>query len=429
MLPSAISLSASHSLPGPQDVGRFVLSNGIVVLTRANFHSPSVVVSGYLPAGSLGDPEEKLGLAHFVANALLRGTEQRDFQQIHAALEDVAASLSFGVTHHMVSFSGRVLAEDLPILLDVLADSLRHPLFPEAQIEKLRAQLLTALAIRAQDTAEMADLTFDQILFHHHPYSHPTDGWPQMVQAIARADLAAFHQRYYGPRGLVLAIVGAVEPQTALEGVQRVLGDWQNPSQEELLPLPPFQPPPRTLRKKVRIEGKAQSDLVLGTYGPARTDPDFLPASLGNSVLGQFGLAGRIGDAVREKAGLAYYAYSSLNTGFGPGSWEISAGVNPANIERALRLIRREVENFVTRGVTEEELADSQSNFIGRLPVSLESNAGVASALLTVERFALGLDYYQRYADLVRAVTPQDVLAVARKYFDPERLAIAIAGP
>lgn len=421
--------SASLSLPGPQDVTRLVLTNGVVVLARANFSSPSVVVSGYLPAGSLGDAAGKEGLAMFVANALMRGTEQRTFQQIHAALEDVAASLSFGVTHHTVSFSGRALAEDLPMLVDLLADVLRRPAFPSEQVEKLRAQLLTALAIRAQDTAEMAELTFDQILFAGHPYARPSDGWPQTIQNISQADLIEFHRRYYGPRGLVLAVVGAVEPQTAVEQVQRVLGDWQNPAQAALPSLPPFRPPARTVRRKVRIPGKAQTDLVLGTHGPARNDPDFMPASLGNSVLGQFGLAGRIGDSVREKAGLAYYAYSSLNAGFGPGSWEISAGVNPGNVERALSLIRHEIEAFVADGVSEEELADSQSNFLGRLPLSLESNAGVASALLTMERFELGLDYYLRYADLVRAVTPQEVLAVARKYFDPKRLAIAIAGP
>jgi zinc protease len=426
---SCLATNTSPSLPGPQDVSRFVLPNGVVVLVRANFNSPSVVVSGYLPAGSLGDPDDRLGLAMFVSNALMRGTEQRDFHQIHAALEDVAASLSFGVTHHIVSFTGRALREDLSMLLDLLAEVLRRPIFPEEQIEKLRAQLLTALAIRAQDTAEMAGLTFDQILFNGHPYSRPTDGWPQTVQAIQRADLLAFHRRYYGPRGLVLAVVGAVEAAEVLERVEHALGDWQNPEQAALPALPPFQPLARTIRKKVRLRDKAQSDLVVGTAGPRRNDPDFMAASLGNSVLGQFGLAGRIGDSVREKAGLAYYAYSSLNSGPGPASWEISAGVNPANVARALQLIRREIENFVNRGVSEEELADSQANFIGRLPLSLESNAGVASALLTIERFDLGLDYYLRYADLVRAVTPQEVLAVAQKYFDPHRLAIAIAGP
>lgn len=154
-----------------------------------------------------------------------------------------------------------------------------------------------------------------------------------------------------------------------------------------------------------------------------------MAASLGNNILGQFGMMGRIGDAVREKAGLAYYAYSSLHAGVGPGSWEVSAGVNPANVMKATRLIVDELRRFVQEGVTEEELADSKANFIGRLPLSLESNGGVAGALLNIERHDLGLDYYQRYAGLVAAVTREEVLAAARKFIDPDKLAIAVAGP
>jgi zinc protease len=145
-------------------------------------------------------------------------------------------------------------------------------------------------------------------------------------------------------------------------------------------------------------------------------------------VLGVFGMMGRIGDVVRERSGLAYYAYSSLSAGSGPGIWEVSAGVNPANVEKAIDLIRAEITQFVTHGVTPEELEDSKANFIGRLPLSLESNAGVAGALVSIERYGLGMDYYRRYPSLVRAVTPQDVIETARKYLNPDTLAIATAG-
>ena len=113
-------------------------------------------------------------------------------------------------------------------------------------------------------------------------------------------------------------------------------------------------------------------------------------------------MMGRVGKSVREESGLAYYAYSNLSSGLGPGAWTVSAGVNPANVEKATDLIIRELRRFVENGVTQEELSDSQANFIGRLPLSLESNAGVASALLNIERYQLGLDYYQRYAQRVR---------------------------
>ena len=418
-----------QSLPGSDDITRVTLPNGITVLARANFNSPSVVIGGYLACGSLFDTDEKLGLADFTALGLMRGTGARDFQQIFDALESAGASLSFGAGAHTAGFTGRSLAEDVPLLLDLLTDVLHHPVFPAEQIERLRAQLLTGLAQRAQDTGDMASITFDQIVFDGHPYARPDEGWPDTIRAIQRDDLADFHHRYYGPQGMVFALVGAIDPKTAVEQVAETLGDWTNPEQPEPPRLPPLMPLKKTVTRKVKIPGKSQADLVIGTSGPYRKDPDYIAASLGNSALGQFGLGGRIGDVVREKSGLAYYASSSLNAGVGPGSWDVSAGVNPGNVQKARDLICKEIALFVEKGITPEELADSQSNFIGRLPLSLESNAGVVNALLNIERYDLGLDYYRRYPDLVRAVTPEDVLTVARKYLHPDKLAIATAGP
>jgi len=417
-----------NSLPGSDDITRILLPNGITLLIRTNFNSPSVVIGGYLPCGSLFDPDKKLGLADFTASALLRGSQKRSFQEIFEELESAGANLSFSAGGHTAGFNCRCLVEDLPALFNLLGDALRCPVFPGEQVERLRAQFLTGLAIRAQDTAEMASLTFDQIVFRDHPYSRPDDGWPETIQAITRDDLVDFHSIHYGPRGLVIAVVGAAEPGLISELVEKMLGKWSNLSQPDPPPLPELKPLQKSTTRKFKIPGKAQSDLVIGTSGPHRKDPEYIPASLGNSVLGQFGMAGRIGEVVREQAGLAYYASSSLSAGIGPGAWDVSAGVNPRNVPKARDLIIREIARFVEKGVTSEELADSQSNFIGRLPLSLESNAGVVNALLNIERFSLGLDYYRDYADLVRKVTPKSVQEAASRYLHPDKLAIAIAG-
>ena len=422
-------MNQSNSLPGPDDIYRELLPNGITVLARSNFNSPSVVVAGFFEAGALFDSDEKLGLAEYTSLSLMRGTKKRSFDEIYNALESVGASLGFNTGVHKSGFNGRSLAEDLPLLLDLLSEALTAPIFPKAEVEKLRAQLLTGLAIRAEDTADMASMVFDSILFKNHPYSRPEDGFPETIQKIKRDDLVKFHRQHYGPRGMVIAIVGGVKPEAAAKQVKRALGGWQVKVQEETPALPPLKALKKSVSKHHRIAGKSQSDLIIGTNGPMRRDPEFMSASIGNNILGQFGMMGRIGDVVREKSGLAYYAYSGLSAGLGPGSWEVSAGVNPQNVKKASDLIQDELKRFVQEGVTADELADTKANFVGRLPLSLESNGGVANAVLNIERHQLGLDYYHRYQDLVNEVTAEDVLATARKFIDPDKLVIATAGP
>lgn len=418
-----------ESLPGPKNILRRELQNGIVVLCRANSNSGSVVISGSFPAGGLFDPDEKLGLADFTAAGLMRGTQQHSFMEIYETLESLGASLGFSAGTHLLSFSSKALVEDLDILLSLIAEALRTPIFPAEDIERLRAQLLTSLAIRAQDTGEMASMEFDKIVYRDHPYSRPEDGTPETIRSITPADLEAFHRTHYGPRGMLIAIVGGIDPERIVDKVRDAFEDWSNPLQPDPPALPPVQPLDRIISRHVQVPGKSQADLVIGAAGPIRSSPDYMAASLGNHVLGRFGMMGRLGEALREKAGLAYYVGSSLNSGLGPGPWDASAGVDPENIDRAVDLIIQEIRRFTSEPVSQEELADSQANYIGRLPISLESNAGIASSLLSLERYQLGLDYYLRFPDLVNAVTPQEVLTTAARYLDPDRLAVASAGP
>jgi zinc protease len=423
------SKSLSHSLPGPDDIIRRELPNGIVLLVRSNFNSPSVVVNGYLMAGSLFDEASKLGLAGFTADTLMRGTAKRSYHEIYDALESSGASLQVNGGTHTTGFGSKALVEDLDLLLELLSESLRYPKFPKDQVELLRARLLTSLAIRAQDTREMSSLTFDQIAYPGHPYSRPEDGYPETIQTITRDDLVEFHRVHYGPQGMVISVVGAVDPDEVTDKVIGLLGEWENLDQPPAASLPPSPAPTDPLTRKTDIPGKFQADLVVGVIGPERRADDFLSAALGNNILGVFGMMGRIGETVREKAGLAYYAYSSLSGGMGPGPWYVSAGVDPQKIEQALKLIRQEIKRFTSEPVSADELADSQSNFIGRLPLSLESNSGMASAILNLERYDLGLDYYHRYEDLVRAVTSEEILKTARRHWDSDQLCVGIAGP
>lgn len=418
-----------HALPSPDDITRQELENGITVLSRSNFNSPTLSIKGYINTGSLLDPDEKLGLSYLTASGLMNGTEHHNFQSLYNEIESVGASLNFSAGTLTTSFSAHCLKEDLALILGLISDSLRSPTFPEKEFKRQKNQMLTALAIRAQNTSAMAALLFDQIIYAGHPYERPEEGFPETIQAITREDILQFYKRTFGPKGMVIAIVGAVNPATAINTVNTVLGDWQNPNQEDLPQIPSIDPPQKPFRKGLSIPGKSQADIVMGTLGPERISADYIPLRIGNNILGEFGMMGRLGKRVREDAGLVYYVYSSLSSSLGPGAWEMIAGVNPQNTDQVVELITEEVKNFVTEPVTVEELSDSKSYFLGRMPLMLESNSGVAISLLNMEHFRLGLDYFIKYPDQIQAITAEDILEASRQYLDPDALAVAIAGP
>ncbi len=146
----------NNSLPGPDDITRVQLKNGITLLFRPNPNSMAVSIGGYIQAGSIFDPVEKLGLADFTSSTLMRGTKNQSFQEIYNSLESIGASLGIGCGPHTAGFGGKSLADDLPILLKMLADVVMNPIFPKEDIERVRSQLLTGLDLRAQDTSSMA---------------------------------------------------------------------------------------------------------------------------------------------------------------------------------------------------------------------------------------------------------------------------------
>jgi zinc protease len=225
-----------------------------------------------------------------------------------------------------------------------------------------------------------------------------------------------------------LVVVGDVEVPRAVEAAHAVFGSWAGTVND------PDQVPPvgqASLRRKtvVPMPGKSQADIAYGFTTIRRSDPAYHPFVLMNNVLGQYALGGRLGTSIREKQGMAYYAYSAFDANLGEGPLVIRAGVNPANVDRALASIDEEVAAMASGGVTERELEDSKLYLVGSMPRTLETNAGIASFLQNAEYFGLGLDYDVRLPGLINAVTRDEVNAVARRFLDPARAAIVLAGP
>ncbi len=420
---------ADPNYPGPESIHHQVLANGMIVLVYENFASESVVIEGVIRAGALAENRQKAGLASFTAASLMRGTHKRTFEQIYEDLESVGANLGFSSGNFTTGYSAHSLVEDIDLILDLLAESLRQPIFPENQIEQMRGQIMTSLYMRANDTRRTASLAFYELLYQDHPYGRSTSGYLDTIPQITRDEITQFCDDYYGPKGVIMTIVGAIKSEDAMTKVEAVFGDWSCPRQKQLPEMPDAARPKSRIQTHKEVPGKSQSDFVLGLPGPLRSAPDYLDASLMNTILGVFGMYGRIGKTVREEHGLAYYAYSRLNGGLGPSPWYASAGVSPGNVELAIKKIIQEIDRMQNELVPDEELADSQAYRTGSLPVSLETNSGLASVITDMQIYGLGLDYLQRYPGLIQEITPARVQSAAQKYLSTEQIAIAVAGP
>jgi zinc protease len=250
------------------------------------------------------------------------------------------------------------------------------------------------------------------------------------VERLGRSDLLAFHGACFSPSTLIVAVVGDVGTAAVIDRATRELGDWTAVATAAGLPeVPDAQGAGDRRLRSIPMMSKSQTDIVYGFVGLRRRDPGYYAAMVMNNALGQYAMGGRLGDSIRERQGMAYYVSSDLDAGPGAGPLLIRAGVSAANVEKTIASIDYELRLVLDDGFPGKDVEDSKRFLVGSLPRQLETNAAIASFLLGVELYGLGLDFDARYPSLVEAVAPEAATAAARRLFDPARATIAVAGP
>lgn len=413
-----------------QHAERHTLPNGMRVVILTTRHAPTISIYGDIGRGAVDEPAERAGLALFTGSALTRGTAQRSYQQIVQQTEELASNVSTWSGQHQSNFSARCLREDLPTVLAILADVLRHPTFPPEEIEQLRAQYLMYLRESDDEPQDQAIRAMCRLLYPaDHPYSRLTVGTSETIQRITRDDLLAFHQQYH-PAATILTLVGDVDSDTALALLGAVFGDWHPATPPPpAAPLPPVPPLTAPQHETIALAGKTQTDLVWATHGIARTDPDYYAVLVANVILGQSGMGGRLSDVLRQDKGLVYSAGSGISADVAAGPWYAYASVNPPDVPAAVAALQHEIAHFAADGPTEQELADVQAYLTGSMVLGLEGNMGLASVLLGIERHGLGADFISRYPAIINALTHDEVTAAARRYLNTAAYVLVAAGP
>lgn len=411
---------------------RKVLANGLTVDVIENHAVPTVAVRGSVMAGIVHAPPSRPALPALTERMLIHGTGTRTKEEISALLGDVGARRRYFTNLTDVGIEADGMARDLPLLLEVIADELQHPALTAAEVSKVRRELESDYLRADDDTSQRAQERLAQLVFApEHPY-HPA-GRAAKIKSLAEfteAELREFYRAHYVGAGTILTIVGDVDARTTIGQVEKSFADMPAGEKISFDDVARTSPPDFTVREAVTMRGKANMNIVMGSAsGLRRRDPDYEAALVSNAVLGQSALSSRIGRRVRDTEGLTYgIASRYIQSDVLDGLWFVNVNVAPQNLAKAMQSTREELEKYARDGATDAEVAAQKSFFAGNYQVALGSNAGIAAALATAEKFGLGPQYLDEFPVRINAVTTAQANAARRKHFFPDRLHVIVAG-
>jgi zinc protease len=412
-------------------ISRKQLQSGATLLVLENHATPTISLRGSLRAGSYFEPGDKPGLARITAEMLERGTKRRDKLEIASELEAVGAQVDFSADPFAVNIAARMLAKDLPAVLASMAEMLRSPSFPADELEKLKQQAIAGIQEQQASTGFRAYEKLSALIFDPtNPfYLHPGEKLIESINSITAEDVRSFHRTRYGGRSLILSLVGDVDTIEVQRQFEELFNDFTGPESVDINVKDP-EPQRESRREVVLLKDKASVDILLGTAAPLRRlSEDYYAALLANKALGESTLSSRLGLEVRDREGLTYGINSRFRApSLAAGPWYIGVSVNPNNVERAINSALNVMRDYVEHGIDPEELENEKASATGAFKVGLATNGGLAQALWNSEFHNLGLDYINRFPQIVESITIEEVNAAIRKYFRPDHLTIVIAG-
>jgi len=404
---------------------RTVLNNGMVLLTSEQRALPMVSIELLIEAGSRHEPADQAGLANLTSKLLIYGTKQRTAVQISDTLDFIGSSLETGCGQDTASVSMTVLKKDLATGLELLADVLTQSTFPQAEIDRQKQAIIASIRAAEEEPGTVAAKAFAAALFPDSPYGRPVEGSEASVKALQQKSLRDFFARNYRSNRSIIAVVGDVSEQEIAKTLNGAFQTWPKgePSGQALVPAKVGE------SKVLRInKDLTQANIVLGHNGVARGNPDYYAIQVMNYVLGGGGFSSRAMDSIRNERGLAYSVYSYFAADKSHGAFEFIMQTKNETALEAIRIATEEMRRMREQPVMEQELNDAKDYLIGSFPLRFDTNRKVAGFLTQVEYFKLGLDYPDRYADLIRKVTGDDVQRAAKQYLQPERLITVMVG-
>ena len=409
------------------DVQRVTLPNGMRLFVLEDHELPLINMSARIRVGSIYEPAGKVGLAEITGEVMRTGgTTTRTGDELDDLLEQIAASVETGITLNAGYASVSVLKDDVDTGLEILADVLMHPAFPQDKIELAKMQLRSSISRRNDDPGEMAAREFSKLIYGaDSPYARQMEY--ATVDSVTRDDLAAFHRRYFGPNNMMLAVWGDFDSDDIIKEIEQAFSGWKQID----LDLPPTPEVDYAWRSSVNLVPQPdldQSNIYVGHIGGLTSDPDYFALTVMNEILGG-SFTGRLFKNVRSRLGLAYSVSGVYGTAFDHRSlFRMGCQTKSASTVQAIEAMIAQARRMTTEEVTDEELAIAKDAFLNSFVFNFDSTGEIVSRLMTYEYFGYPVDFLQKTRAGVEQVTKADVLRAAQTHLRPDQMQILVVG-
>ncbi len=413
------------TLPRPQEAD---LPNGVHLMVFEDHRAPTVQMQLQIRgAGGYYDPADLPGVATMTAAMMVEGTTARDTQQIAREQETMAStvSLSTSLSSQTASMSLSALADNFDRTLDLAADILLNPVFPEQEFARYKTRQRASLLQLRANPSFLAQERFYRVIYGDHPGSRIMMT-PDALERATRDALVAFHKAHYVPDAAIIAVVGDLTFAEARRKIEAKLGGWKKAG----ITVPPVQEPPPVGPAKIYLVDRAnsvQTSLIIGAAGIDRTNPEYDVMSVMNTVIGG-GPTGRLFLNLREEKGWTYGAYSSLSALRYRGHWSASTEIRGDVTEGAVTEILNEINRLRTERIPDKEFADKKRSMVASFALSLESPMSIMSNYITSRIYGFPADYWDKYPQRMAAITQDQVQADARRHLGAGAIQIVAVG-
>jgi len=416
-----------------EQVKKVVLSNGMTVILMRNPGTESVGLAVNIKAGRYFSQAEPGSLSEIIGDLLPRGSQSYDKLKIAENLEEmgIPGALEFFVDNYRVGLGTHLVVSDLPHYLELLSDVIRNPLLDQEELDKTKIEWRARVVESKMNTRSMAWNKLRQALYNkdHLFYDKDFDDQLKELEAVQTQSLHSVHKKLFSPKATILTLVGDIDLDKALKLVEKQFSDWQGEEPSAII-LPDCPLPAKAQRIEIELPEKASVDIVMAhPCTVKRSADDFYAARIANAALGQDTITSRLGQVVRDKAGLTYGIYSTFaDTAFGGAPWSVSLSANPKNVERALQLVDVTLSDYLQKGISKDDLAKESGRALGSFKVGLSSSLGIARVLTEFEFLGLGTSELDNISNHYIGLTKEKVDAAMNKYFEPKKAVTVLSG-